>query len=1606
MCQFSPIGSTTYWQWATSGAETMYWSDQCVAINNLGAMSGTDDSGYFAYDGLTNNIAIQWGVSPLHSTMNFIPLDEGLRLYYPVFSPLNELGSLVIKKDSGGPVEGWWAPESGEFDYHFVVGWPGCTDPGACNFDNAATISTGCQYIAAGACNCAGNTFDALGVCGGSCPEDADSDGVCDDVDECVGAYDACGVCNGPGEIYECGCADIPEGDCDCGGNVTDECGICGGSGIQEEACDCNGNQLDALGVCGGSCALDTDGNGVCDDSEIPGCASWSACNFDFLATQDDGSCEWTSCDCNDPGACNYNVFYETGYNQFAIEQLIQSGELSLNSIFELVHLNGYYNPQNPVGCDYDYCDCNNVNACNYNLSEPNAGSAWHEGAEVDEGYNGSIQYTVWCEFESCDCEDSEACNYNSVTDGASVWVDAGGTGVNQVLTCDFNSCTCEEVFACNYGNSLGQSGILCDFESCDCLNENACNYDVVTIDGNPWGAGLGPISQEMCDFESCDCEIPTACNYNWVQSGSNLDNYTSTSPNLCDFSSCDCEIPSACNYDQVSSSSNEFGYTSAHGTTPGITSTCSWCTCEEASTYATLDITKTPAVQPGLFNYKFYVRSNASFELKSVLGLENYPIQFQSSAGVYNSVFNDSWSSEGMSPSFMGLFPDLADDSFAAFGLEGPADIGNGESDPIALSANQEMSFFSIPDAQSMVLGAGEGWATEVSSSSSLSTGNDQGILIAQITTSGEVSGQVNVLIQQEGDLRSVNFTFNTQISLISGAEGSLCGCMNPASSNYNPDSQEQGASVCLPSVAGCVDPMACNFSPGATESDDTCHYPPAPEHCDCDGNMLDAVGVCGGQCDADLDSDGICDDVDPCVGELDSCGICGGAGAIYPCGCTDIPEGHCNCQGQLDANANGICDELEVPGCTDPEACNFDSNAISDDGSCEFCSCQLSDLFKLEITELPEVTVFGVVKQFWIHVHHPLDQLVAVFGDELRPLEIYSSEGIFNSMANPSWNSGGVNPWVFGFFPDLQFDSFATIGLSTSVETSLMPGASLPLLADDAGGSISAFFADNDSQHMMVNDEVGASWFILGSPPNSLGGADLKILIAQVTTNGIIHGQVNTRILLKGNSSEPVDVTFGFDGIGIFEGFANHGDDGTNPCGCTDHEAMNFSSDAVHDDSSCFYALSGCTNPDACNFEPAATEDDGGCIYQNAQACDCYGNQLDVIGICGGHCVNDLDEDGICDDEDPCVGSYDACGLCNGPGAVYDCGCSEISAGDCDCDSNQLDALGECGGDCAADADADGICDDLDDCVGAHDECGICNGPGAIYECGCANITEGDCDCDGNQLDALDVCGGSCTADADNDGICDDVDDCVGAYGTCGLCNGPGEIFDCGCGNIPSGDCDCDGNQLDALGICGGECAQDLDQDGICDDVDDCVGAYDACEICNGPGEIYECGCTGIPEEDCDCDGHQLDGLGVCGGACAADADSDGICDDVDECVGSYDACGICNGPGEVYECGCAEIPEGDCDCVGNQLDALGVCGGACAADADSDGICDEPGIGGCAYAAAINYNPEATFDDGTCSFLIGEEVCLGDLDGDLHVGIDDILIMLSLYNTSCEN
>ena len=345
------------------------------------------------------------------------------------------------------------------------------------------------------------------------------------------------------------------------------------------------------------------------------------------------------------------------------------------------------------------------------------------------------------------------------------------------------------------------------------------------------------------------------------------------------------------------------------------------------------------------------------------------------------------------------------------------------------------------------------------------------------------------------------------------------------------------------------------------------------------------------------------------------------------------------------------------------------------------------------------------------------------------------------------------------------------------------------------------------------------------------------------------------------------------------------------------------------------------------------------------------------------------------------------DACGVCGGPGAVYDCGCADIPEGECDCDGNVVDALGVCGGTCEADEDGDGICDDGDSCVGQADECGVCNGPGAIYDCGCTEPIEETCDCDGNVEDVLGVCGGSCTADEDFDGICDDVDDCVGEYDGCGVCNGPGPVLGCGCNDIPEGFCDCNGNVLDAVGTCGGACENDLNGDGICDDgsIPGCTYSvacnYDpSASINDGSCDFTSCyGCTAIAA--CNYDPAATIDNGICWYAeasydcdlnCLIDTDGDGVCDDL-EVFGCTDE-GACN-----FEAGATEL---DDSC--QYLDECGECGGtgtlgctdpgACNYDADAacdDGSCVDEALSDCIDPEACNFNPEAVCSDGSCVY-----------------------------------
>ena len=411
---------------------------------------------------------------------------------------------------------------------------------------------------------------------------------------------------------------------------------------------------------------------------------------------------------------------------------------------------------------------------------------------------------------------------------------------------------------------------------------------------------------------------------------------------------------------------------------------------------------------------------------------------------------------------------------------------------------------------------------------------------------------------------------------------------------------------------------------------------------------------------------------------------------------------------------------------------------------------------------------------------------------------------------------------------------------------------------------------------------------------------------------------------------------------------------------------------------DTGCYPYVCPQEEPTACN--PGTCEE---CIYPQANE-DCDGNclvEVDECGVCGGNgrtfeCWNGEmvcdesqceDEDDYCDngmlkcpggaegdlfceqnygpeyecklilfsrccvlkDEDDCGvpgGDNSTCSDCAGVpnGSAYTDNCGQCVGGDTGLSPCEADCAGEYGGDAEIDM------------------CGVCGGDNTT---GCKdNDCETYCNCDGDILDPCGICGGDGTScdecsEVDPNKPCgtppncyapNDGCDCTQPEGSvvdeCGICNGGGVQQDCGCGapgefgypdsGIPGFEsCDCDGNIDQGCG-CGQPAPDELNTCCEAGDKDDCgvCNGGNADKDCNGVcfGEYVDCmsetGCAGCelpgncPEQDCNFQ-------------CLLKDDPNFA--EYDDCGNCSDSQTYCNGVGDGYDCcfdgpGCQVCPD----------------------------------------------------------------------------------------------
>lgn len=679
---------------------------------------------------------------------------------------------------------------------------------------------------------------------------------------------------------------------------------------------DCGNQRLwhEVMVAVGDSFAPDANMNGIADAADISGCTAPNACNFDCHATLNDGSCEYLSCSgCTIVTACNYNASATiTDSNSclfpvdiYGTEEVDCDGECLSDEDGDGI-------------CDaFEVVGCQDSAACNYNELATDAGTCNYpevyldcDGACLADADDDGI-----CdELEVAGCTDAGACNYD-------------GNATDDDGNCDYTSCAgCTVEEACNYNaeatisllsscvfpedgfdcdgaclNDTDGDGI-CNFqEIAGCTDAAACNYSSAATDdaGNCSYALPNRDCNGICNNDVngngiCDeeevvgCTNALACNYN----------PSATFNSGCDTTSCvGCTEPSACNYDADATLPDY-----SQCTFPQLYYNCAGMPLLDANANGTPDQIETEGcTDASAVNYDPLATFDDGTCVLGVVGcVLPWAPNYNSEATIQGlPVFDVCW--------LGGMIA----------GMPGPSTALTGCSDFAACNYAPggdpnlpcDYSCFGCTDDDACDYNANAVYNTGCSDYTSC-----------------------------YGCTNAAADNYDGTATLDDGS-CTISGCTVAVACNYNEAANSDNGSCEFSSCAGCLNSTACNYDITATLSDGSCVFPVGP----CDTCGLGVV------IDNDADNDGVCDadEVAGCV----TPGACNyNSAATNPDGSCVFPTGCDYCSGETDgtgtvvdgdADNNQVCDVLEVPGCTNENACNYDSQATQSDGSCEFSSC-----------------------------------------------------------------------------------------------------------------------------------------------------------------------------------------------------------------------------------------------------------------------------------------------------------------------------------------------------------------------------------------------------------------------------------------------------------------------------------------------------------------------------------------------------------------------------------------------------------------------------------------------------------------------------------------
>lgn len=141
------------------------------------------------------------------------------------------------------------------------------------------------------------------------------------------------------------------------------------------------------------------------------------------------------------------------------------------------------------------------------------------------------------------------------------------------------------------------------------------------------------------------------------------------------------------------------------------------------------------------------------------------------------------------------------------------------------------------------------------------------------------------------------------------------------------------------------------------------------------------------------------------------------------------------------------------------------------------------------------------------------PADVVTTVFGDLEHPTSLQTTTSFYQSEIGGQFPCAN-NPILFDAFPELEWDSWLTIGVDGPPDPE--QGEDCPQVVMSTGSPFMTEFENGGG--FVIDDLIGSAWFVVPSFANGLPDEDGRVLLAQLTTDGALSGVLYMQVLPGG--------------------------------------------------------------------------------------------------------------------------------------------------------------------------------------------------------------------------------------------------------------------------------------------------------------------------------------------------------------------------------------------------------------------------------------------------------------------------------------------------------